>query len=329
MENNNTESLLPEIAPWIDELSLEQDNKAFITANTVAMSLEEIRNNHIIPVFVKDNETAISHIDFIEAAQDVVADVYASEHILKPVLRLSHPIKGRIPEARNKPAIELLDKEKTIYYERMMFIIEVPSIQDNIDGNTLSLTIGGVKSYNLDNLYSKKGTDEHFKIFVGFKNRVCTNLCVWTDGYMGELKVQNIGQLKACIHSLLENYNDNYHLHSMKQLANFSLTEKQFAVLVGRSRMYGFLPTDYKREIPQLLFGENQLAAVCKDYYKNSSFCKDADGNISLWKLYNLFTGANKTSYIDSFLDRSVNAYQFAEKVRFALEGKEYNWYLS
>jgi len=196
MENNNIELLQSEIAPWVDELSLEQDNKAFITANTVPMSLEEIRNNHIIPVFVKDNEVAISHIDFIEAAQDVVADVYASEHILKPVVRLSHPIKGRIPEARNKPAIELLDREKTIYYERMMFIIEVPSIQDTIDSNTLSLTIGGVKSYNLDNLYSKKGSDEHFKIFVGFKNRVCTNLCVWTDGYMESLKCRTSASLK-------------------------------------------------------------------------------------------------------------------------------------
>jgi len=332
MENNNHDLLLlSEVITSRDDNYPLQDfeDRTFITANTISMSLEEIKSNHIIPVFVKDNETAISHVDFIEATQDVVSDIYASEHILKPMIRLSHPIKGRVPEARNKPAIELLEKEKTIYYERMMFIIEVPSIQDTIDGNPLSLTIGGVKSYNMDNLYSKKGTDEHFKIFIGFKNRVCTNLCVWTDGYMGDLKVQNIGQLKACIYSLIENYYDNFHLFNMKQLSNYSLTEKQFATLVGRTRLYQYLPSEYKREIPHLLFGENQLAAVCKDYYKHSSFCKNADGNISLWKLYNLFTGANKTSYIDSFLERSVNAYQFAESIRHALEGKQFNWYLN
>ena len=59
-----------------------------------------------------------------------------------------------------------------------MFVIEVPSIYTDMDGSTLFLTIGGVKALNLDNLYSRKGADEHFKIFIGFKNSVCTNLCV-------------------------------------------------------------------------------------------------------------------------------------------------------
>jgi hypothetical protein len=229
----------------------------------------------------------------------------------------------------NKPANELLEGEKTVYYERMMFIIEVPSIQDTIDGNVLSLSIGGIKSYSLDNLYSKKGTDEHFKIFIGFKNKVCTNLCVWTDGYQGEIKVQTVGQLKGGVNSLIETYNENYHLHHLKQLVNYSLTEKQFASLVGRSRMYQYLPTDQKRMIPQLLFGENQLATVCKDYYKDSSFCTDDNGNINLWRLYNLFTGANKSSYIDSFLDKSVNAFNFVEQIRNGLENKYSNWYLN
>jgi len=49
-----------------------------------------------------------------------------------------------------------------------MFAIEVPCNYDEIDGNTLSLTIGEVKAYNLDSPHSKKGAQEHFKVFVGF-----------------------------------------------------------------------------------------------------------------------------------------------------------------
>ncbi|MBA3971941.1 MAG: DUF3871 family protein, partial [Bacteroidetes bacterium] len=47
-----------------------------------------------------------------------------------------------------------------------------------------------------------------------------------------------------------------------------------------------------------LLLSDTQLGTVVKDFYRDNSFCKDADGNINLWKLYNLFTGSNKSSYI-------------------------------
>src|SRR5580698_9288118 len=108
---------------------------------------------------------------------DLAQDFFIGETILSPNYRLSHPIKGRIPEAKTKPAHLLEEHEKTLYYERMAFVVEIPSIKDEVDGSALSLTIGGVKSYSQDNLYGKKGSDEHFKIFIGFKNRVCTNLC--------------------------------------------------------------------------------------------------------------------------------------------------------
>ena len=302
--------------------------KPFIQANTEPCSYDEIRDNHIIPVFIKDNEPLISHAEFIETAMQVVSEVYFGETILQPNIRVSHPIKGRIPDAKNKPANELEEWEKTLYWERMAFIIEVPSISDDIDGNTLSLTIGGIKAFNLDNLYSRKGNDEHFKIFVGFKNKVCTNLKIWSDGYMGDLKVTRVGQLAACIRSLLERHNSVYHLNCLKRLNDFSLTEGQFAHLIGRCRMYQHLPKSFQKDIPELLFGDNQFSAIVKDYYKDESFCKDTHGNINLWKLYNLFTGVNKSSYIDHFIDKAVNAYNFIEKIRWALNDKRSNWYL-
>lgn len=302
--------------------------KSFIEANTVEVSFTNIRDEHIIPVFVKDNEPLISHSDFIHATLDLTADIFQGEQIMKPAVRVSHPIKGRIPDAKDKPAHLLNDWEKTIYYERMMFVIELPSIYDEIDGNRLSLTIGGVKAYNQDNLYSRNQCDQHFKLFIGFQNKVCTNLCVWTDGYFSDIKVRTIGQLKSAIRMLLESYNKNYHLSHLKSLTNYSITEKQFAQLVGRCRMYNHLPSDLKAEIPALLFGDQQLATVVKDFYKDESFCKDQDGNINLWRLYNLFTGANKSTYIDNFLDRSVNAFNFVEQIRNGLSNRSDSWYL-
>jgi hypothetical protein len=303
-------------------------DKPFIQANTTEVSLQEIKDNHIIPVFIKDNEPLISHADFIETTLKVASNVYSGETILSPTVRVSHPVKGRIPEAKNKPANELEEWEKTIYFERMAFIIEVPSISDAIGGNTLSLTIGGVKSYGLDNLYSRK-TDQHFKIFVGFNNRVCLNLKIWCDGYMGDLKVTTIGQLSACVRSLLEQHNAVFQLNQMKMLCDYSLSESQFAHLIGKARMYQHLPKDVQKDIPQLMFGDQQISSVVKDYCRDNSFCRDEQGNINLWRLYNLFTEANKSSYIDNFIDRSVNAYHFIEKIRWALEEKSDNWYLS
>lgn len=304
-------------------------DKPFIQANTVETTLIEIKEQHTIPVFIKDNEPAISHSDFIEISQEVINDCFCGEQILRPNIRLSHPIKGRIPEAKLKPANELLDHEKTLYYERMMFVIEIPSIQSEIDGNKLSLCFGGVKAFNLDNLYAKKGSDELFKIFIGFKNRVCTNLCVWTDGYYGDVKVRSLGHLKGVIKTLITNYNHTYHLHQLKELANYQLTEQQFALLIGRCRMYHHLPYNLRMDIPPMLFGDTQINAVCKDYYKDDSFCRDNEGNISLWKLYNLFTGANKSSYIDNFVERNVNASSFIDSIRFALKDKSNNWFLN
>lgn len=310
-------------------LEKESTNIPFILSNTIPMNLHEIRDQHIIPVFVKDNEPVISHHDFIDATMDIVGHFYKNETILKPSIRVSHPIKGRIPEAKNKSAKELFENEKTIYYERMAFVIEIPTIQDTVEGNTLSLTIGGVKAYNLDNLYNKKGTDEHFKIFIGFQNKVCCNLCVWSDGYVSDLKVKNYSDLMKGIYDMIFCYKAEQHLRSLKKFLNYSLTEHEFATLIGRSRLYQYLTPQEKKIIPKLSYGDTQLGVIAKDYYQDQSFCKQLDGDINLWRVYNLFTGANKQSYIDTFLNRSVNAFDFVEELAQSIENKSTNWFLS
>ncbi len=311
------------------EYEMVSTSKPFIEANTIESNLNEIKASHIIPVFIKDNEPVISQAEFIQSALEMVADVYHGETILKPNVRLSHPIKGRIPEAKLKPANQLMEHEKTLYYERMAFVIEVPSIYSVINGNRINLSIGGVKAYNLDNLYNKQGADQHFKIFVGFQNKVCTNLCVSTDGLLSSLKVKNLDNLRNAIRMLLQDFDAIQFARNLTELNNYQLTEQQFAQLIGRCRMYRYLPDNLQAEIPQLLFGESQLNTVCHDYFKDKSFCKSDNGTINLWNLYNLFTGSNKSSYIDTFLDRGVNAYDLATNLKDTLQNRSSSWYLN
>ena len=317
------------IAEVIEEIEIISSGTSFIEANTIGSTLTEVKHGHIIPVFIKDNEPVISHCEFIETTLGVAMDIFRGEGILKPNIRLSHPIKGRIPEAKNKPAINLLEHEKTLYYERMAFVIEIPTIYTDIGGNRLNLSIGGVKAYNLDNLYNKSGADQHFKIFVGFKNTVCTNFCVTTDGYMGDLKVKNVDMLRNSVRTMLQDFNAVEQSDQFRDLHNYDLTEQQFAQLIGRCRMYKYLPEQLQKEIAELMFGESQLNSICNDYYRDKTFCRNDDGSINLWKLFNLFTGANKSSYIDTFLDRSVNAFQLVNVLKDALYRKESCWYLN
>jgi len=135
---------------------IQGHSKQFIEANTKEASLQHLKRDCIIPVFSKDNELTISHVNFIETVFEAATKIFPRERIGSPEIRVSHVIKGRTPEAAHKSVNELQDKDKTIYYERMAFVMEIPTISNNINGNQLNLSIGGVRSYNLENLYSKR-----------------------------------------------------------------------------------------------------------------------------------------------------------------------------
>lgn len=207
-------------------------------------------------------------------------------------------------------------------------MIEIPSIHTEINGNRLNLTIGGVKAYNLDNLYSSNA-EQHFKAFVGFKNTVCTNLCISTDGLLADLKVKSLEQLHTAIALLLHDFDAVRYTQQLQDLQKYELTDRQFAQLIGRCKMYHHLPAFLKNKVPELLIGDAQINAICRGYYDDSNFCCDPYGNLTLWNLYNLFTGANKSSYIDSFLDRSVNALSLIEEIKSYIVNAHDCWYLN
>ena len=299
----------------------------FIEANTMEIDLQHLQSDCIVPVFSKDNELTISHNAFIETVWEAANTFFTGETIGKPDIRVSHIVKGRIPEAIHKPANQLLESDKTQYFERMMFCFEVPTIYETVEGNKLTLSIGGVRAYNQMNLYSKK-TVERFKVFVGFKNMVCCNLCVYTDGYLGNLEVSSTNDLFRSVLEMFNRYDPAKHIHLMQTLGNSYLTEHQFCQILGKMRLYQCLPQGYQKSVPRLLITDTQINSVAKAYIQDENF-GGFGGDLSMWRFYNLLTGANKSSYIDSFLDRSLNATEVAQGINMALHGDErYSWFI-
>ncbi|RTY96044.1 DUF3871 family protein [Flavobacterium sp. GT3R68] len=312
----------------IDDIEIVQSKKRnFIEANTIEVSLKHLQNECTIPVFSKDNECTISHYEFINSAKEVIEDILSYKGVLTPNIRTSHIIKGRIPSAIGKPANELSDSEKTIYYERCMFLIEIPEISEIINGNKLNLTIGGVRSYNQENLFSKKSM-EKFKVFIGFQNTVCTNLCVSTDGLLEDLRVSSVLELKAKIYELVNNYKKKEHLINMERMFRYSLTEIQFAHLIGKMKLFPYLAKEEKQTLFPLAINDTQLNIIVKDYHTDAHFSKSGDNTINFWSLYNLMTEANKSTYIDNNLERNVNAFEFINYMLNSVENQKPNYFL-
>lgn len=301
----------------------------FIHANTTEVDMQHLRNDCIVPVFSKDNELTVSHPVFIETVHRAAQEFFRNEQIELPEIMVSHMIKGRIPEAIHKPASQLLDSDRTIYYERMAFAFEIPTIYSDIAGNRLNLCITGVRAYNRENLMSKKGA-EHFSVAVGFRNQVCCNLCTFTDGYKSDLRAMNPAELFRGVMDLFGRYDTNKHLHFMREFERYSLTEHQFAQFLGKCRMYQCLPNREKRLLPNMEMTDSQMNMIARNYYMDENFGKgEGESSISMWKVYNLLTGANKSSYIDNFLDRSLNATQLAEGMTRAVRGDSmYRWFI-
>ena len=300
----------------------------FIEANTNEVTLQHLVNDCITPTFAKDNELTINHAYFVETIQEAAKDYFHGEIVDDAAIRVSHIIKGRIPEALHKPANQLLESDKTLYYERCAFSIDVPSIYQDIHGNRLNLSIVGVRAYNLQSLYTKK-SPELFKLAIGFKNQVCCNMCIFTDGYREDLRVSSTTELYKAALELFNNFNTAKQIHLMQQLGNTSMTEHQFCQILGRMRLYQCLGTGQQKRLPRMLLTDTQINSVAKAYINDENF-GGTGGELNLWRFYNLLTGANKSSYIDSFLDRSLNASEIAMGISQALNNTSdfYKWFI-
>lgn len=320
--NNN---IINQVIPQKDVIA---PRNPFIESNTKEITFEYLKNECIIPVFSKDMECTLAHHEFIKTTEECVRAIFEGQNISNPEMRVSHKVMGRVPSAIGKPVKELLEHEKTQYFERMMLKIDVPSISEVVNGNRLNLSIIAVRSYNQENLYSYKSY-EKFKIGIGFLNSVCTNMCLSSDGSVEELRASSVEELKTKIMNLIGNYEMQNHLNTLKRFTEYYLTEKEFANFLGKCRMYNYLPKSERKEVASLQLNDGHLSTVAKGYYEDENFSRNEDGTISLYNLYNLFTGSIKNSYIDTFLNRSVNSYEIAESLANSLSNQTANWFLN
>lgn len=80
---------------------VEEDHPHFIESNTNEITLEELKNKCVVPVF-GDNSLTISHQNFIEKVYQAANDCFLGEQLGKIECRVSHPVIGRIPTALHK-----------------------------------------------------------------------------------------------------------------------------------------------------------------------------------------------------------------------------------
>ena len=300
---------------------------SFLDANTNHITMDELKTQCVVPTWA-NQELTISHQDFIESVWDAAQSFYQGEQLTKPTIRASHIVRGRTPDALGKKASELLECEKTQFYQRLAFAFTIPTIYETVEGQRLELCVGGVRNYNDLNLYRSSKGVEKFSVFVGWRVRICSNQILTGQGVKLSMEVMDLKQLYQQVMELFNGFNPAKDIHLMQTLSNTYLTETQFAQVIGRMRLYQALPQGLSRSIPRLLITDSQINNVCRGYYHNEDFGGQG-GSLSMWNFHNLLTEANKSSYIDSYLQRAVNATDVAVGLNNAMHGDStYQWFL-
>ena len=299
----------------------------FLEANTSAITIEELTSKCVVPTWA-NQELTISHQDFIKTVHEAAQTMFQGETINDPAIRVSHIVRGRVPSALGKKASELLETEKTQFYQRLAFAFTIPTIHETVDGQKLELCIGGVRNYSDLNLYRACRGMEKFSVFIGWRVNVCSNQVLTGDGVKLSFEVMTLSDLYRTVLELFYNYNPAREIHLLQTLTNSYLTETQFAQVVGRMRLYQAMPTGMQKRIPRLLITDSQINSACRDYFTNLNFGAK-DNAISMFDFHNLLTEANKSSYIDTYLQRAVNATEVAVGINNALHGDtKYAWFL-
>ena len=300
---------------------------SFLEANTNAISMDELSSTCVVPTW-GNQELTISHQDFISTVHDAARSFFSGETVNEPDIRVSHIVRGRIPSALHKRASELLESEKTQFYQRLAFAFTIPTIYETVNGERLELCVGGVRNYNDLNLYRQGKGVEKFSVFIGWRVNICSNQVLTGQGVSLQMEVMNTQQLWVKVMELIQQFNPASDIYLMKNLSNSYLTETQFAQIVGRMRLYQALPLNYQKRVPRLLITDSQINNVCRDFYGNENFGMK-DKRLSMWDFHNLLTESNKSSYIDSYLQRAVNATEVSVGINNALHGDTtYSWFL-
>ena len=123
------------------EIIVDEPTRAavnFLEANTEAITIEELATKCVVPTWA-NMESTIAHQDFINCVHEAAKDFYHGESVTAPDVRVSHIVRSRVPSAAGKKASELLECEKTQFYQRLAFAFTIPTIWDTVRGEKLEL----------------------------------------------------------------------------------------------------------------------------------------------------------------------------------------------
>lgn len=316
-----------------DAIIIEESEKKhcpFILGNTTEIDMQSLEDDYLVPVFSRDNNQTISHTEFINTVSDAAQTFFQGEQFNQPVVRVSHEMKLRTRKGTGKLVENLQDDDSGSYYQRLMFIIEIPSINYNVNGCNLNLQICAVRSYGETNLLGNSTQKQTFRVGIGFLNSVCCNLNLSTDGTKFDIKVTNTADLYRYCMELFSRYNHKKHIEELKRLNDTIVDVKTFAQFLGKCRMYQALPQSVKTQLglPEMILNEAQINAAVRDFYTDENFGGMGKA-ITAWQLYNLLTNY-KNNYIDLTMERSVNGYEIANGIVHSINGTDstWNWFI-
>lgn len=316
-ENDNTTMVVVEPE--------NETRSPFILGNTKEIGLTEL-GDMLTPVFSRDNVETISHSEAISTVMDAVSTFFDGEEINAPVVRVSHEMKLRNRFGMGKLVENLRPEDSDSYYQRMMAMIEIPSISHEINGSICNLQVCIVRNYADCNLLGNSSQKQTMKLGIGFLNTICTNGMLSTDGVNLSIKITNTADFyKYCI-ELFKQYNYKQHLDDIRRLNDTVVNVSTLAQFLGRARMATALPNSMKNELglPDFILPEAQLNSMIRDYYTDENF-GGFGRDITAYQLFMLLTNY-KNNYIDVTLERSINAYQCAQGIASAINHDDEAW---
>lgn len=308
-----------------------ENHPNFIEGVSNMITMDDLTNKCVIPTFA-DNSLIISHQQFIETVRMAAMAYFGQDNVTPAECRVSHPIIGRIPSAQHKKASDLTDEEKTLTYQRLAWIAQIPSFSTTINGERASLTIGGTRSLHEDRLYGR-AVPLKFNLVISFRLRICSNMLISHDGLLQGVSCMTSADIFEKALNLFQQFNIEKNLHQLEMLNQVMLSQEQFCQILGRLRLYNVLPTQEKKSLPQIILGDSIINAATREYISNPNFGIQSSGDtISCWQLMNLLNEAAKTSYPDLFLERNANCTEFATGIANAIIGDDsqgYRWFLN
>lgn len=308
----------------------QEEIPAFIEANTSAVTWKDITEDSILPSYA-DGEIVVPHSHFIQAVVMAAHDALPNDTFGPLEMRASHLTQGRIPSAIYKKTSELLESDKTKYWERICFCVQVKSRQTNILGEPYTLTIGGCRSLQTCNFHSRKSV-EGFQAFIAYRAKICSNLAIFVEnGLKDGIEAMGPAEIYAAAYELFSRFDAEENRKALEGLGDCRITIDQFTHLIGKLRLYSCLSTAAKKELPfQIELGDSQVYAATRNFV-DSHFGLNGNDSIDMHSFMNCMSSAVKSSYLHNFLIKNASCTTLARGVMESIKGinHDYDWLLS